>query len=159
MRGADQSSWYAFARRLADQGYLVLTFDSRGTCPGGEGDAPRANSRSRSSGTTSSGRPTSSGPRGHERRAGGREHGRDRILVAAAQEGTDAEVVVTLSAPISIEGLVADPTLLQQVGANKLFIAGVGDAAAAADAEELYATSPPPSASRSCRPTTTAPTC
>ena len=37
MRPADQRSWYAFARRLADQGYLVLTFDFRGTCPGGEG--------------------------------------------------------------------------------------------------------------------------
>jgi dienelactone hydrolase len=145
MRGADQSSWYAFARRLADQGYLVLTFDSRGTCPGGEGgcssgeleiselwnDVVGATDLVRSEGATSVA-------------LVGASMGGTASLVAAAQEGTDAEVVVTLSAPISIEGLVADPTLLQQVGANKLFIAGVGDAAAAADAEELYATSPPP---------------
>ena len=67
-------------------------------------------------------------------------------LVAAAQEGTDAAVVVTLSAPTSIEGLDADAALLQRVGANKLFIAGVGDAAAAASAEQLYEIAPPPKA-------------
>ena len=65
-------------------------------------------------------------------------------MVAAAQEGVDAEAVVSLSAPVSIEGLVADGPLLQRIAAGKLFIAGVGDAAAAAAAEELYATSPPP---------------
>jgi hypothetical protein len=65
-------------------------------------------------------------------------------LVAAAEEGADVEAVVTLSAPRSIEGLVADGPLLQQISAGKLFVAGVGDATAAAAAEELYATSPPP---------------
>jgi pimeloyl-ACP methyl ester carboxylesterase len=145
MRPADQRSWYAFARRLADQGYLVLTFDFRGTCPGGEGgcssgeleiseiwrDVVGATDLVRSEGATSVA-------------LVGASMGGTASLVAAAQEGTDAEVVVTLSAPISIEGLIADPALLQQVGANKLFIAGVGDAEAADDAEELYATSPPP---------------
>jgi pimeloyl-ACP methyl ester carboxylesterase len=145
MRPADQRSWYAFARRLADQGYLVLTFDFRGYCPGGEGgcssgeleiselwhDVVAATDLVRSEGATSVA-------------LVGASMGGTASLVAAAQEGTDAEVVVTLSAPISIEGLVADPTLLQRVGANKLFIAGVGDAAAAADAEELFAISPPP---------------
>jgi pimeloyl-ACP methyl ester carboxylesterase len=145
MRPADQRSWYAFARRLADQGYLVLTFDFRGYCPGGEGgcssgeleiselwqDVRGATDLIRSEGATSVA-------------LIGASMGGTASLVAAAQEGTDAEVVVTLSAPISIEGLVADPVLLQQVGANKLFIAGVGDAPAANDAEELYATSPPP---------------
>jgi hypothetical protein len=56
----------------------------------------------------------------------------------------DVEAVVALSAPVSVEGLVADGLLLQQISAGKLFIAGVGDAAAADAAEELYATSPPP---------------
>jgi dienelactone hydrolase len=32
---ADQSSWWDFAQRLADEGYLALTFDFRGYCPGG----------------------------------------------------------------------------------------------------------------------------
>ena len=30
MRPADQRSWFAFANRLADEGYLVLTYDFRG---------------------------------------------------------------------------------------------------------------------------------
>ena len=37
MRPDDQRSWFAFANRLADQGYLVLTYDFRGYCPGGDG--------------------------------------------------------------------------------------------------------------------------
>ena len=145
MRPADQRSWYAFARRLADQGYLALTFDFRGYCPGGDGgcssgeleiselwrDVAAATDLVRSEGATSVA-------------LIGASMGGTASLVAAAQEGSEAEAVVTLSAPVSIEGLAADPTLLQQVGANKLFIAGVGDAAAADDAEELYATSPPP---------------
>jgi pimeloyl-ACP methyl ester carboxylesterase len=145
MRPADQRSWFAFARRLADQGYLVLTFDFRGYCPGGEAgcssgelevselwrDVVAATDLVRSEGAMTVA-------------LVGASMGGTASLVAAAQDGTDAEVVVTLSAPISIEGLVADPALLQQVGANKLFVAGVGDAAAANDAQELYAISPPP---------------
>jgi dienelactone hydrolase len=65
-------------------------------------------------------------------------------LVAAAQEGSDAAVVVTLSAPVSIEGLDADAAVLQRVDANKLFIAGLGDASAAASAQDLYEIAPPP---------------
>jgi pimeloyl-ACP methyl ester carboxylesterase len=65
-------------------------------------------------------------------------------LVAAGQEGVDVEAVITLSAPMSIEGLTADAPLLQSLSAGKLFVAGVGDGTAAAAAEELYAISPPP---------------
>ncbi len=65
-------------------------------------------------------------------------------LVAAGQEGTDVAVVITLSAPVSIEGLDADAALLQRVDANKLFIAGVGDAPAASSAEQLDEIAPPP---------------
>lgn len=36
MRPADQSQWLGFAALLADNGYLVLTYDRRGVCPGGE---------------------------------------------------------------------------------------------------------------------------
>ena len=35
MLPADQSSWWDFAQILADSGYLALTFDFRGYCPGG----------------------------------------------------------------------------------------------------------------------------
>jgi pimeloyl-ACP methyl ester carboxylesterase len=145
MRPADQRSWFGFARRLADQGYLVLTFDFRGYCPGGVGgcssgeleiselwrDVAGAIDQVRSEGAT-------------DVALVGASMGGTASLVTAAERGADVDVVVTLSAPISIDGLSVDPVLLQQVSANKLFLAGVGDAAAAADAEELYATSPPP---------------
>jgi hypothetical protein len=65
-------------------------------------------------------------------------------LVAAAQDGVDVGAVITLSAPASIEGLVADASVLTRITAAKLYIAGVGDASAAADAQTLYEQSPPP---------------
>lgn len=36
MRPGDQSQWLGFAALLADRGYLVLTYDRRGVCPGGD---------------------------------------------------------------------------------------------------------------------------
>ena len=145
MLPADQLSWFEFAERLADQGYLVLTYDFRGYCPGGVGgcsegerdisaiwqDVLGASDLVRSRGATSVA-------------LVGASMGGTASLVAGAQEGAGVDVIVTLSAPIAIEGLVADPPVLQRVSANKLFIAGVGDASAAASAEELYATAPPP---------------
>ncbi len=145
MRPADQRSWFAFANRLADQGYLVLTYDFRGYCPGGDGgcsqgdlqisaiwqDVLGAMDFVRSQGATTVA-------------LVGASMGGTASLVAAAQDGSDAAVVVTLSAPVSIEGLDADPAVLQRVDANKLFIAGLGDASAAASAQDLYEIAPPP---------------
>jgi pimeloyl-ACP methyl ester carboxylesterase len=36
MRPGDQSQWLEFAALLATEGYRVLTYDRRGSCPGGE---------------------------------------------------------------------------------------------------------------------------
>jgi pimeloyl-ACP methyl ester carboxylesterase len=145
MRPADQRSWFGFAGRLSDEGYLVLTYDFRGYCPGAEGgcsqgetdisaiwqDVLGAIDFVRSQGATSVS-------------LIGASMGGTASLVAAAQEGVDVEVVVTLSAPESIEGLVADAAVLQRVTANKLFLAGVGDAPAAAAAQHLSEIAPPP---------------
>jgi pimeloyl-ACP methyl ester carboxylesterase len=145
MGPADQRSWFAFANRLADQGYLVLTYDFRGYCPGGEGgcsqgdlqvsaiwqDVLGAMDFVRSEGATSVA-------------LVGASMGGTASLVAAGQQGSDPEAVVTLSAPASIEGLNADAALLQRVTANKLFVAGVGDASAAASAQDLFEIAPPP---------------
>lgn len=145
MQPADQRSWFAFANRLADQGYLVLTYDFRGYCPGGEGgcsqgeqdisaiwqDVLGAEDFVRSQGAT-------------EVALVGASMGGTASLVAAGQEGEDVQAVVTLSAPESIEGLVADAALLQREQANKLFIAGTGDASAAASAEHLSEIALPP---------------
>ena len=145
MLPADQRSWFDLAGRLADQGYLVLTYDFRGYCPGGDGgcsagerdissiwqDVLGAVDLVRSRGATSV-------------VLVGASMGGTASLVAAGQQGQDIEAVIALSAPASIEGLVADPSLLQRISAAKLFVAGVGDASAADAAEELYAMSPPP---------------
>jgi len=145
MRPADQRSWFAFADRLAGDGYLVLTYDFRGYCPGGDGgcsdgdrdigamwqDVLGAIDYVRSRGATSVS-------------LIGASMGGTASLVASAQEGVDVRAVITLSAPASIEGLVADASLLTRISAAKLFVAGVGDASAAEDAETLFAESPPP---------------
>jgi pimeloyl-ACP methyl ester carboxylesterase len=145
MRPSDQTSWFRFAARLADAGYLVLTYDFRGYCPGGDGgcsqgsrdiaamwqDVVGAVEFVRSGGATSVS-------------LVGASMGGTASLVAASREGVDLRAVIALSAPASIEGLVVDGALLSQVSVGKLFIAGVGDAAAAIDAESLYAQAPPP---------------
>jgi predicted alpha/beta-hydrolase family hydrolase len=145
MRPADQTSWFAFADRLAGDGYLVLTYNFRGYCPGGDGgcsggdrdiaaiwqDVLGAIDEVRSRGATSVS-------------LVGASMGGTASLVAAAQDGVDVGAVITLSAPASIEGLVADASVLTRITAAKLYIAGVGDASAAADAQTLYEQSPPP---------------
>ncbi len=145
MRPSDQTSWFRFAGRLADAGYLVLTYDFRGYCPGGEGgcsqgsrditamwqDVVGAIEFVRSRGATSVS-------------LVGASMGGTASLVAASREGVDVRAVITLSAPVSIEGLVVDGALLSRVSVGKLFIAGVGDAVAATDAESLYGQAPPP---------------
>ncbi|HET7236381.1 MAG TPA: alpha/beta hydrolase [Actinomycetota bacterium] len=145
MLPADQRSWFGYARRLAEQGYLVLTYDFRGYCPGGDGGCSQGERDVSSTWQDVLGAIDLVRSRGATRVVlVGASMGGTASLVAAAEEGADVEAVVTLSAPRSIEGLVADGPLLQQISAGKLFVAGVGDATAAAAAEELYATSPPP---------------
>lgn len=145
MRPSDQTSWFDFANRLADEGYLVLTFDFRGYCPGGD------------AGCSEGGRDISAiwqdvlGAVDFVRSRGatsvslvGASMGGTASIVAASREAVDVRAVITLSAPASIEGLVADGAVLSNVTAGKLFVAGVGDFPAAQDAQALYAQAPPP---------------
>jgi pimeloyl-ACP methyl ester carboxylesterase len=145
MQPADQRSWFAFANRLADEGYLVLTYDFRGYCPGGQGGCSQGDLQISAIWQDVLGAMDFVRSQGAATIALiGASMGGTASLVAAGQEGSDVAVVVTLSAPTSIEGLDADAALLQRVDANKLFIAGVGDAAAAASAQQLYEIAPPP---------------
>ncbi len=139
MKPADQSSWYDFADQLGGLGYRVLTFDFRGYCPGGDAgcsggkkdvagiwqDVEGAVGLLRSEGV---------------RRIGlvGASMGGTASLVVASQNGQGIDAVVTLSAPDSIEGLIAGPDVLQAVTAAKLFLAGNGDASAALTAQAFY---------------------
>ena len=128
-------------RRGVPRAHLRLSW----VLPGRPGRVLRESARSRRSGRTCWGRPTSSWSQGARTVAlVGASMGGTASLVAAGQEGSDVAVVVTLSAPASIEGLDANAALLQGVDANKLFIAGVGDAAAAASAESFSQIAPPP---------------
>jgi pimeloyl-ACP methyl ester carboxylesterase len=139
MRPADQRSWFGFADTLADEGYRALTFDFRGYCPGGEGGC--------SSGETdfpSLWRDVLAAVR-YLRSTGvprvaviGASMGGTAALVAAAQPDARIGPVATLSAPASIEGLSVTPETLVAVTSAKLFVAGNGDPAAAADAQAMY---------------------
>ena len=146
MRPADQTSWFAFASRLSDAGYLVLTYDFRGYCPGGGQGGCSAGERDvpamwqdvlgaidfvRGRGAT-------------RVSVVGASMGGTASLIAASRTDVDVRAVIALSAPTSIEGLVVDPAVLSNVTAAKLFIAGLGDAPAARDAQALHAQSPPP---------------
>jgi pimeloyl-ACP methyl ester carboxylesterase len=145
MLPADQTSWWDFASDLADHGYTALTYDFRGYCPGGDAgcsagskdissiwqDVLGAIDEVRSAGTT---------------RVAliGASMGGTASLVAASKPDIDVQAVITLSAPTSIEGLVADTDTLATVTAAKLFIAGSGDAQAADAAQTLFGSSPQP---------------
>ncbi|MFL5767521.1 MAG: alpha/beta hydrolase [Actinomycetota bacterium] len=136
---ADQRSWWPFAATLADDGYLVLTFDFRGYCPGGNAgcsggskDIPKISEDVAAAAS-------------YLRNAGakrimliGASMGGTASLLAAAQPEVAPSAIVTLSAPLSFEGLTIDPTTLQNVEAPKLFIAGNGDTTAAQAAQQLY---------------------
>ena len=116
MRPADQRSWFDFADRLADQGYQVLTFDFRGTCPGGDGGCSEGEADISSMWQDVVGAVTYLRSRGADR-VGlvGASMGGTASLVAAAQPGVDPRMVVTLSAPTEIEGLAVDARLLSSI--------------------------------------------
>jgi pimeloyl-ACP methyl ester carboxylesterase len=144
MRPADQTSWYRFANRLADAGFLVLTYDFRGYCPGGDGGCSRGERDIGAIWQDVVGAVSFVRDRGAVAVSlVGASMGGTASLVAASR-GLDVEAVVTLSAPASVEGLVVDGAALSSLSAGKLFIAGVGDASAANDAQHLHDLSPPP---------------
>lgn len=145
MLPADQTSWFAEAEHLGQQGYRVLTFDFRGYCPGGDG------------GCSHGAKDVSATPVDVTAAlAFLRAHGPQRVaLVGASMGGTaslvvsaqDAAVpaVITLSAPQAIQGVVAGPDVLGSIDAAKLFIAGLGDPTGAAQAAQaMYDLSPQP---------------
>ena len=146
MLPADQSSWWDFAHRLADEGYLALTYDFRGYCPGGVAGCSAGDKDVSAIWKDVLGAIALIRSEGANRvMLVGASMGGTASLVAAAQPGADVAAVITLSAPISIEGLTAGPEVLTQVTAAKLFIAGVGDpTGAAGSAQQLYDASPPP---------------
>jgi pimeloyl-ACP methyl ester carboxylesterase len=145
MRPADQTSWWDFAEDLADEGYLVLTYNFRGYCPGDGGGCSQGERNTEAIWQDVLGAVSFIRSRGAEVVVlVGASMGGTASLIAASDVGTEVAVVVTLSAPVSFEGLEAGADGLANVAAGKLFIAGVDDGSAAASAQELYELSPPP---------------
>jgi pimeloyl-ACP methyl ester carboxylesterase len=139
MYPADQSSWYAFADRLAGEGYRVLTFDFRGYCPGGDAGCSEGEKRIPDIWQDVLGAMDALRSEGVSRIALiGASMGGTASLVAASKEGEDVEAIVTLSAPTSFEGLVAGPETVSQLTGAKLFIAGHADTDAAEAVQVLY---------------------
>jgi dienelactone hydrolase len=135
----DQRSWWPFAGTLADDGYRVLTFDFRGYCPGGDaGCSGGSKDISKISRDVVAAATYLRGAGATKVVLIGASMGGTASLVAAAQPEVGPSAIVTLSAPLSFEGLTIDPTTLQNVEAPKLFIAGTGDATAAQAAQQLY---------------------
>jgi esterase/lipase len=143
---ADQTSWWAFARVLAPKGFTVLTFDFRGYCPGGVAGCSEGERDVAAMWQDVLGAVDFMMARGMVRvMLVGASMGGTASLVAAAQPSVPVVAIVALSAPQSFEGLTADRTVLGNVTAAKLFVAGNADPTGAANAAEaMYEESPPP---------------
>ena len=139
MLPADQSSWFDFADQLGELGYRTLTFDFRGFCPGGDAGCSEGEMEASAIWQDVGGAVGLLRSEG-VRRIGlvGASMGGTASLVFAAQDGSDIDAVVTLSAPAAIDGLKAGPDVMQTVTAAKLFLAGNVDATAAATATAFY---------------------
>jgi pimeloyl-ACP methyl ester carboxylesterase len=129
----DQSSWYAFADELGKLGYLVLTFDFRGYCPGGDAGCSGGSKDTNA-------RPTDLHAAIREIRSFGigrlgligSSLGGSAALTVAADEGDKLDLVVALSA------VSATDDDLQAISAPKLFMAGTADDGIAALARRFF---------------------
>jgi pimeloyl-ACP methyl ester carboxylesterase len=145
MLPADQTSWWDFARELADRGYVALTYDFRGYCPGGDAGCSQGRRNVAAIWQDVLGAVDEIRSQGASQVVLiGASMGGTASLVAAAEPGVEVRAFVTLSAPTSIEGLTADAETLSRVRAAKLFVAGNGDATAANAAQQLFASAPQP---------------
>jgi pimeloyl-ACP methyl ester carboxylesterase len=141
MRPGDQSQWLDFAALLASRGYRVLTYNRRGTCPGGDLGCSR--------GTGSGDDWKDLGPAVDVLRAAGSR----RIVVGGASLGA-MESLYALSRGLNADGLiwvsgfdfyglVPVKQQVRRVLVPKLFIAGEFDRDAAALLPELEDAPPP----------------
>jgi dienelactone hydrolase len=135
----NQSSWFAFAEELGRRGYLVLTFNFRGYCPGGDAGCSHGTKDTNA-------RPTDVHAAIEEIRSFGIERlglmgsslGGWAVLTVAADEGDGLDLVVALSA------VSATDDDLQRISAPKLFMAGTGDDGIAGLAQQFYDVSSQP---------------
>jgi len=145
MLPADQSSWYPEATHLAGMGYRVLTFDLRGYCPGGEAGCSQGSKDPNAAPTDLTAALTFL-RRGGPSRVGlvGASVGGTASLIVASEQ-SNIPAVVALSAPEVLDSLAVTPQVLASITGARLFVAGLGDPAGAAQAaQDLEALSPAP---------------
>jgi pimeloyl-ACP methyl ester carboxylesterase len=142
MRPGDQSQWLQFAALLATEGYRVLTYNRRGTCPGGELGC---------SGGTGTGEewkdlePAVDLVRGAGSRrvvVGGASLGAMESLFALSR-GLQADGLIWVSG-YDFYGLVPVQRQVRDVLVPKLFVAGESDQGAAALLSVFDRAAPPP---------------
>jgi pimeloyl-ACP methyl ester carboxylesterase len=135
MYPADQTSWFEFARLLAERGYTALTFDFRGY---GESSGEKTIALIDRDLTAA------------YRFLSGKV--RQIVLVGASMGGTAAlkvasrepvAAVITISSPLAFRGLEAAFDL-PRVKVPKLFIAGIGDRHAARTVKRMMDSAPDP---------------
>jgi len=142
----DQTKWYGFADRLADQGFRVLTFDFRGYCPGGDGGCSEGDKDVNAAPTDLAAAVQYLRDDGVQRLGiAGASMGGTAALLVASQDAEGIPALVLLSAPQVLYGMAAGPEVLQRISGAKLYIAGLGDpAGAAAAADAMAALGPQP---------------
>jgi pimeloyl-ACP methyl ester carboxylesterase len=136
MLPTDQRSWFSFARYLADNGYIVLTYDFRGYGKSG-GSKDISNIDKDLEAAIS----FISQYNSEKIFLIGASMGGTASLVVAAREYTDG--VISLSSPDEIDSLSALDEV-KDIDAPKFFIASRGDEHAAESAESLFERSPEP---------------
>jgi pimeloyl-ACP methyl ester carboxylesterase len=128
MYPADQKSWFPLARRLAGEGYLVLTFDFRGYGESGGNKVIAEIDRDLE------GAYRFLAPKVEKIFLAGASMGGTAAIRVAAENPTAG--VVSLSAPIAFRGLDAREAM-GRLEAPCLFVAAEGDGSAAAAAKEF----------------------
>jgi len=139
---SDQSSWFGLSGELAADGFLVLTYNFRGYCPGGDAGCSEGTKDPVASTDDLAGAVAFMNEQGVRRLAlVGASMGGTASLEAAAgwaqHTTTPLSGVVAISAPASFEGLAVGPEQLQ-FPSPKLFVAGRDDPAGAADAARSF---------------------
>jgi predicted alpha/beta-hydrolase family hydrolase len=143
MSGGDQTQWWPLAGTLADEGYLTLTYNRRGSCP--EGDA----------GCSDDGEEFS-GWRDVVAAVGFlRDEGADGVVIGGASVGASESMYVAEEGLADVDGVVwvagvdfyGDTTLVDGLSAvrePKLFLAGKDDDDLGELAAEMQRVAPPP---------------
>jgi hypothetical protein len=134
----DQTAWFDFAGELASAGYLTLTFDFRGYCPGGMGGCSATGSLSETW------RDVLGAVRTLRERGAthvwliGASIGGDACLQAASTGAPGIGGVITMSSPSYVGAYDIRRSTMQRLTVPKLFIAGRFDGDAAKSARSFF---------------------